>query len=69
MTTGIPIEVLFAVIGAMLVAIYADIKWEVRKLRVESNKRGQSIALIRQAVNAICNHIKLPFHVEDNDNG
>ena len=67
--TGIPIEFLFAAIGGMLGLIYADMKRELRTLRKESNARGTSIALIRQSVNSLCNHLKLPFHIEDNPNG
>jgi hypothetical protein len=67
--TGIPVELLFTIIGTLIVGIYLDLKREVRSLRKESNVRGTSIALIRQAVNAICNHIKLPFHIEDKQDG
>ena len=65
--TGIPIEYLFAIVGAMVAGIYLDLRREVRSLRKESIARGTQIALIKQMLNAVCKHIKLPYSVFDED--
>lgn len=63
MTTGIPVELLFTIIGALLLCIYADLKFEVRRLRKESVARGLTLALLRQALHIVCTHLKIPFSI------
>jgi hypothetical protein len=69
-TTGIPIDWLFAAIAAMLGIIYADIKYEVRRLKKYSEARATTLALIKNGFNNLCAHLGAPFHIhEDDQNG
>lgn len=63
--TGIPIEWLFAIIGALISGIYLDLKREVKRLRVESQDRGVSLAVLKNSFNNLCKHLKAPFHIEE----
>lgn len=64
-TTGIPVEVLFTVIAALISGIYLDLKREVRMLRSESRDRGVALAVIKNSFNNLCKHLKAPFHIEE----
>lgn len=60
-TTGIPIEALFAVIGFLLVAVYGDIKRELRQLRQAGNKRDAKVDRLGLAISFIAKNLKIPF--------
>ena len=65
---GIPIEILFAIIGALAMLIYADVKHELRSLRRASAHRAKSLNYLAGILELICDkmHIKFkPPEVDD----
>jgi hypothetical protein len=53
--TGIPIEILFGVIGALGGAVWYDLRRSVRKLTHESEKRGRLLV-------QICDKLGINWH-------
>jgi hypothetical protein len=53
-STGIPIELLFAAIGVMVMACYGGLVWELRKLRSSGVRRDRLLVLI-------CDRLKINF--------
>jgi hypothetical protein len=65
-STGIPIEILFGIIGALVSFIYADLKREVRILRRESNDRTVKISKLSIILGMVCHKLGVPFgHILD----
>lgn len=67
-TTGIPIEALFAVIGFLLVAVYGDIKRELRLLKQQLNqvkeageRRDKKVDRVSLAISFMAAQLKIPF--------
>lgn len=63
--TGIPIEILFSVIGVLVALIYGDIKYELRRLRKESHERSNAIIQLRMAVSFISQKLGITFDTHD----
>lgn len=56
--TGIPIEYLFAIIGALVVAVYTDLRSSVYRLSKGAVRRDRILTLI-------CDKLKIPFNTGD----
>lgn len=59
--TGIPIDVLFTVIIALIGAVYADIKRELRSLRRNGTNRDLLMERFRIALSYVCQTLHVPF--------
>jgi hypothetical protein len=59
--TGIPLDVLFSIIGALLVGVYADMKYQLKKLQEDSAKRSGNIIHMRTLLGFICKKLDIPF--------
>lgn len=53
--TGIPIEFMFAAVGAMIAAIYGGLVYELRGLKKSGQRRD--LLLVR-----ICDKLSIPFN-------
>lgn len=60
-STGIPIEWMFGTLAALVAGVYLNLLWEVRRLRNESQQRGDHINSMRYTLRAICRKLDLPF--------
>jgi hypothetical protein len=56
--TGIPVEVMFAALGALVSALYVGILYEVRALRKGASKHNVLLALV-------CARLNIPFNNGD----
>jgi hypothetical protein len=66
--TGIPIEVLFAIIGALGMIIYADVKHDLRRLRRASSQRGKSLVYLASILEQVCDKMHIKFRApSDNE--
>lgn len=59
--TGIPVETLFELIGALLLIIYADIKRELRSIRRSAETRDKVVERLRIALCFMARTLKVPF--------
>lgn len=66
--TGIPVDYLFATIGALGSLVYADLKREVRSLKHEAAKRGRHIRHVENAVRKVCYKLNIKFEEEEDNN-
>lgn len=77
--TGIPIEALFGLVGALMLLLYGDLRWnqrkhasELSKLRGASARRGKQLAVFRIYLSQLCSKAGIHFEageVDDNGNG
>lgn len=65
--TGIPVEYLFAVIGALLTVVYADIRQAIRALKQEAAKRGRHIRHVESCVRLVCNKLNINYQDADDE--
>jgi hypothetical protein len=65
--TGIPIEVLFGLIGALGMIIYADVKHDLRRLRRASNQRGKSLIYLGSILEQVCDKMHIKFRPPRDD--
>lgn len=65
--TGIPIEILFSIIGALGLIVYGDLRWNMRKLMQESQRRSKQLSVFRIYLSQLCS--KAGIHFDDKDNG
>jgi hypothetical protein len=65
--TGIPIEVLFGIIGGLGMLVYADMRRIMNKLTRESEKRGRQMSVFRVYLSQLC--AKSGVHFDERDNG
>jgi hypothetical protein len=59
-SASIPTGILFALIGALLLIIYRDIKNSLDKLRSDSIKRDLKIERFNLTMRLICSRLKIP---------
>lgn len=67
--TGIPVEYLFSIIGAMVALVYLDLRREVKILRKESQGRAVQLTGIRFVLASVCKKLDIPFELRSNDDG
>lgn len=68
--TGIPVELLFAALGVLILGIGSWIIKELRSLRKESVKRSVQIVILTLNVRRVFDHLKLTyFNTGENGNG
>lgn len=60
-TTGIPIEVLFSVLGFLLAGIYLDVKRDLRTLRRGAVNRDKKMDRFGIVLGLVCQTLKVPF--------
>lgn len=65
--TGIPVEYLFSIIGALLMLIYLDVKRDLKNLRNNASRRDLVLARVSGALRFVCHKLKIPFREDDND--
>lgn len=65
--TGIPIDVLFSLIGVLGSAIYLDIKKDVRILKRESSQRSVTLAKWGVYLRQLCKAAGIPFQTDQED--
>lgn len=65
--TGIPTDYLFLIVGALIGAIYLDIKRELRSLRKDANSRVVTLGRITLALRFVCRKLNIPFDANDED--
>jgi len=63
--TGIPVDYLFLVIGALLSGIYLDVKRDLRTLRNNAQKRDLAISRVTLALRFVCRKLNIPFDAND----
>jgi len=59
--TGIPIEVLFSLVGGLGLVIYADMKYEIRRLRKQSERRGDQLLHLDGYMSRICDKLGIDY--------
>lgn len=67
--TQIPIEALFGSIGALVLILYGDLRWTLRKLTADGVKRGRQLAVFRIYLSQLCAKAGIHFEGEPNGNG
>lgn len=67
--TGIPIDYLFLIIGALVMLVYGDLrrqqhnmKKDIDKLREDGEKRTKSLIRISTVFRLICQNLRIPWH-------
>lgn len=63
--TGIPIEALFGVIGALGMIVYASMMWEIRRLRSMSELRHDMLVRVQTAMRLICKKLDIDPSILD----
>jgi hypothetical protein len=59
--TGIPIEWMFAIVSALIAALYLDMKRDLRATRAEGMKRTQDIIRIKIFVRQVCRKLHIDY--------
>lgn len=59
--TGIPIDVLFSIVGILIGAIYIDIKSTLKVLQNESRKRGAALTVLDTYLKLVCAKLGIPY--------
>lgn len=70
--TGIPIEVLFSIIGALIIAFGTLLAWigsrmteALTRLQGESARRGNQVSAIHTILGVICGKLGIDYHPPD----
>ena len=61
MTTGIPIEWMFGVLAALIAVVYANLVWEIRKLRRSSHKHTGQLDSLMVWMSIVCDKLGIPW--------
>lgn len=59
--TGIPIEVLFSIIGTLILLIYADTRRALNQLQKRAEYRDLQIVRIETSLSMVCSELNLPW--------